>query len=1172
MTLPKGSTESIVTITPESGADAGANKQVEKATDSPAAEEETITQQVSNLLPESPQQPDILDLIKQTIEQELASATLIPLAPIETETVTPSAPQSAFAAETTLAPIAAPEDEKQENVSATEAPVADEKPAVPVAPLADEVETPEEIPSEPEAVTTEAAPAPSSDEQVTTAPVSPAESIEPASSTQQPIASDDEIQSVDQTTQLSVEPQQPEQSATEQNIEIAAVTEAASSAPSSAPTQEITTSAAEEIESSTPQLLSSSEHPATSYSSMPQTSITDESVESPTTVSQIIAADVPVGTNVEPVAATEQDIVPTEQAVAEVTTAAPTSEEDEASTEVDDSKLAQYTERVQAVETSTSAAAESSIVTEQPQETPEPESPVYVSQQEPAVVSVQSFDTELPTTFADVLVSETVTTESQEQITDAPAAKLPSESAAPAEGTEASVAAEPTTQQPSSTTDEETSTKEIIVAAAPAEPSAEQESAVTEQPSTQSPSIIAADEIQSNTQTEAEEPVTQTDAPRPVQDVLNQEKPDEQAIPIEIEATTQAFAAEADVKQTTEAVQEISTSSSSTVHVTEIIASSEEQTEGSASAFPAHSDELPSTEEKVEEPIATTAVPAAAVEEEQTSSPASQGGEATDEQTPSPSIVTQQPQSEVEPSTSQFEQQTFENIAGEAVTTVASPAAADDQSIIPTTAVPASKTNLTIALDESLGEEPTTSAQFEDHTAKPVTHGVVPASDAPAIVEAGPTNAPTTEAAIEAAAEVSSQSPFKPDLIHSSEEEEEVDRRPTTDIIGPEFRPQSTVDLLNLVTGSVMTEPALFETVPTRSPPTTVAPVDDEPTTVRQQVVSAEEEQFAEIATDRVAIEQHPASEAAETTTTERAQLVETEQSTVGEQSDIVFEPVETFTPPTSGSPSKTDNASSLDERFDGSTENAAALATDAPQEITQRPGIAQDTSTTVQSEEIPAILHNKTEPAFESARPVQPNAVMPTSAPALLSSFASSSTTLAAVTSTQAATTKKPSYQAPPSYDSYGQVSSEYPSSATYTDDEYTDEEEPTVFGPGTCRYGGKLYVSAQQIPRDDPCDFCFCFRSDIICLQQSCPPPISGCHEEPIQGFCCPRYECPVSMALVYNATSTTTTTTLPPHLAHFAINNNTVSKQGCQIQGTTYQKGERVSVASGPCIDCM
>uniref|UniRef100_A0A1A9ZDU0 VWFC domain-containing protein n=1 Tax=Glossina pallidipes TaxID=7398 RepID=A0A1A9ZDU0_GLOPL len=149
-----------------------------------------------------------------------------------------------------------------------------------------------------------------------------------------------------------------------------------------------------------------------------------------------------------------------------------------------------------------------------------------------------------------------------------------------------------------------------------------------------------------------------------------------------------------------------------------------------------------------------------------------------------------------------------------------------------------------------------------------------------------------------------------------------------------------------------------------------------------------------------------------------------------------------------------------------------------------------------------------------------------------------------------------------------YGQQP-QYPS---YTEDEYTDEDETEIFGPGTCRYGGKLYVSAQQIPRDDPCDFCFCFRSDIICLQQSCPPPISGCHEEPISGFCCPRYECPVSMATVLNVTTSTTTTstTLPPHFLHHSY-GNTVQRIGCLINGRSYRVGDKIESTSGPCINC-
>lgn len=146
-------------------------------------------------------------------------------------------------------------------------------------------------------------------------------------------------------------------------------------------------------------------------------------------------------------------------------------------------------------------------------------------------------------------------------------------------------------------------------------------------------------------------------------------------------------------------------------------------------------------------------------------------------------------------------------------------------------------------------------------------------------------------------------------------------------------------------------------------------------------------------------------------------------------------------------------------------------------------------------------------------------------------------------------------------------------PQYSAYPEDEYTDEDESEVFGPGTCRYGGKLYVSAQQIPRDDPCDFCFCFRSDIICLQQSCPPPISGCREEPIHGFCCPRYECPVSMGIVMNITTSTTTTstTLPPHFLSHNYQGS-ATRSGCFINGVTHKIGDEITSSSGPCMQCL
>lgn len=141
----------------------------------------------------------------------------------------------------------------------------------------------------------------------------------------------------------------------------------------------------------------------------------------------------------------------------------------------------------------------------------------------------------------------------------------------------------------------------------------------------------------------------------------------------------------------------------------------------------------------------------------------------------------------------------------------------------------------------------------------------------------------------------------------------------------------------------------------------------------------------------------------------------------------------------------------------------------------------------------------------------------------------------------------------------------------------EYEDELTLDSIGPGACLFEGKVYVSAQQIPRTNPCDFCFCFRGDIICLQQSCPPPIPGCREEAIGGFCCPRYECPVK-AGVQNVTVPAPPN--EPSLASWLFGSDQEPEQpgeitqqisGCEVQGRFYEVGAIVESSSGPCLQC-
>ncbi|GFS57908.1 uncharacterized protein NPIL_577821 [Nephila pilipes] len=128
--------------------------------------------------------------------------------------------------------------------------------------------------------------------------------------------------------------------------------------------------------------------------------------------------------------------------------------------------------------------------------------------------------------------------------------------------------------------------------------------------------------------------------------------------------------------------------------------------------------------------------------------------------------------------------------------------------------------------------------------------------------------------------------------------------------------------------------------------------------------------------------------------------------------------------------------------------------------------------------------------------------------------------------------------------------------------------ETQHSLSEDGYCLYENEVYNSAEQIPRKDPCEFCFCFRGDIICLQQSCPPPIRGCYATPIDGFCCPRFHCPVQ-EMHFNL-STTTTTTADPRVAKYYLppsDQNT----GCAIEGNVYHVHQVVRPSSGPCMLC-
>lgn len=1166
----EGSTETVFTVTPSSGKIE--NKKVEEpATDSGIVEEQTTPQQVSIVLPESSserQQPDVLDLIQQSTEQELAPTTdnEIVQQATEEQSFSTIAPAQLDIARPTVAPISVEQDQEK----ATESPFAEQEPSISLVPSSEE---PQESAVNAEAPSpTTAAPLVEELEKPTQRP----DAFEPEAEdktkvsgnteipalvpttifSQQDVSTDQPRISIDLDLQTTEQPQEPAQKLTEApekgevesssilGDELSIVTQKESIATDRPSAQEITSLIPEEVDVTTPQYdieppaksveaAQAPAQPALIEEALPQTTFQNEILESSTTLSPLESID----TRIKPESMKPVASLATEQAVVKPTTKLPESEEDEASTEVDDVKLSQQTEQSVKEEATTlgvsseieidqstvsasgaSKLPESDWLEEEEQSEREPTATAKPTAAKPLPPWEEPVEDWLPDVVTEQREVSTgkavepafgeVTTE-QQLIDQEP---LSTDKVLPAQSSteqQLSVEEKPTTEQ---------------VLNIPEQSSTEAE----QQLSTQKQAVD--EEIQTSTEQREESSTivqTQPEPAKTVELILNQEKQPESDLGEAIDTTTLSKAESPEVKPTTEILQQVSTDSPAIVKITET-EPSEAITDGvaqvSSTLAPSIEAETPSdlSAEKIQ-PVATTVQSI----EEETSSPVTEGvrDEIKEAETPVSSVVTESAQGELESSTSHLEQPT----------TVSSAQDSLDQDLQTQTPElvpeqPLSKTNLTVALDDGLSGGSATTfspAEEDDLSTEEAASGIAASSPA------ATTNIPI---------EISSQSPSKPDLIHSTEDEEEDEEpRPTT-IISSEFKPQTTVDLLSLVTGSmVTTEPAIFDVVPTRLAPATVIAAIEEKATESVDEASVTPEAIVPELSNKTYPQRFSTEQpdiVTEVPTTERAQLFEQSTTLAAEQNDTIYEAIQTVAPP---APSKT-NVNALDNRFDETTNDNAAPVTNVPP--TQKPVDASPT--TLRPDEIPAPLPNRTESAYDSK-----------------------------LNQTAASPMKKPTYPPPPaSYDSYGQVSSEYPggSGSTYTDEEYTDEEEPTVFGPGTCRYGGKLYVSAQQIPRDDPCDFCFCFRSDIICLQQSCPPPISGCHEEPIQGFCCPRYECPVSMALVYNAsTSTTTTTTLPPHLIHYAI-NNTVSKQGCQIQGTTYQKGETVSVASGPCIDCM
>lgn len=129
---------------------------------------------------------------------------------------------------------------------------------------------------------------------------------------------------------------------------------------------------------------------------------------------------------------------------------------------------------------------------------------------------------------------------------------------------------------------------------------------------------------------------------------------------------------------------------------------------------------------------------------------------------------------------------------------------------------------------------------------------------------------------------------------------------------------------------------------------------------------------------------------------------------------------------------------------------------------------------------------------------------------------------------------------------------------------------------------------------------------------MQQTCPPPVANCFETMLEGFCCPRYECPVhtvrmgtnSSNLSITPYEKTPSQSVAGSRQASAHSQSTQSDQrgsvkgkfkstrtfiyeyswlesnklnlypllGCFVDNKLYGIGDRILGASGPCMDCI
>ncbi|XP_068084311.1 kielin/chordin-like protein [Anabrus simplex] len=148
----------------------------------------------------------------------------------------------------------------------------------------------------------------------------------------------------------------------------------------------------------------------------------------------------------------------------------------------------------------------------------------------------------------------------------------------------------------------------------------------------------------------------------------------------------------------------------------------------------------------------------------------------------------------------------------------------------------------------------------------------------------------------------------------------------------------------------------------------------------------------------------------------------------------------------------------------------------------------------------------------------------------------------------------------------------------------------------PEPCTVAGVQFMHGQQVPREDPCEFCLCLDGELFCWWQECPPTSAGpCGASRALSACA---NATAENAVSLSTTSTPAAVTVGPtetgetgrvstmdatspsaNVASAAPANNTDSSPPsttaattCYVMGTEYKIGEVLPRDTGTCLECV